>query len=288
MIKVLHLGLSYACNLNCMHCFVDKADDKLTKSDYFDIIDTLYNNGLIVVVYTYGEPLLSKKFYDVSAYAKEKGISQILMTNGTLINEEVVKKLKDLEINKVYISIDNSDPIKHDRNRGSHGSYQKAINAIKLLKRNGIHVGLSTTITNENILNLPNIHRLALDLNVDSISYLTERSEHKVVNFDDKNAYADFFKGVILDKSVNVIFHDNYLKSVVFDLYEENKIDELGRDYILEMFSCKNNYTLCIHPDGKMSKCNFIEPLKYKYSECDLNEYIKSEEFKNENTICYS
>lgn len=288
MINVLHLGLSYACNLKCNHCFVDKSKDELSYKDYTEIIDTLYKEGLFVVIYTYGEPLMSNNFFSVSQYVRDKGISQVLMTNGTLVTAEIARKIKECNVNKVYVSIDHSIPRNHDKNRGCKGTFQKAVQAIKILQNNDINVGIATTITNDNLDCLKEIYILAKEINVRNISFLRERENFKIIKLKDEEIYFDFFKEIIQDKTINVNFHDKRLKPVVDYLHNERRIDDEQRDYLYSMFSCKNCYTLCVQPDGRMSRCNFINPLKKKYKECNFKEYIKSEEFKSENSICYS
>ena len=52
MILTLHLGLSYACNMRCKHCFVNKKRDALDTDTCKNIIDMLYDKGLMVLIYT--------------------------------------------------------------------------------------------------------------------------------------------------------------------------------------------------------------------------------------------
>ena len=106
MYSVLHLGISYACNMRCEHCFVKREKDRLTREKITRIIDELYKHGLLVVYYTYGEPLLSKNFFPISEYVAKKGLVQILMTNGSLLSDESAKRIKEIGISNVYISID--------------------------------------------------------------------------------------------------------------------------------------------------------------------------------------
>ena len=72
MINVLHIGLTYACNMNCKHCFVKKNKDSLTTIKIKELIDFLDTKGLMMVVYTYGEPLLAKNFEEISKYINNK------------------------------------------------------------------------------------------------------------------------------------------------------------------------------------------------------------------------
>ena len=86
MVNMLHLGLSYNCNMRCSHCFVDKNMDKVSNDQIKKTVDYLIDKGLYMVVFTFGEPLLAKNFCDISNYLYDKGIFQVVMSNGSYIN----------------------------------------------------------------------------------------------------------------------------------------------------------------------------------------------------------
>ncbi|MFV0505080.1 MAG: radical SAM protein [Lachnospirales bacterium] len=55
------------------------------------------------VVLSCGEPLLHKNFEEIFLYCYQKDLSIGVTTNGTLINDELVRLLK--KTNKVFVSI---------------------------------------------------------------------------------------------------------------------------------------------------------------------------------------
>ena len=59
------------------------------------------------------------------------------------------------------ISIDSSIEKKHDMNRGKQGSFGLAVQAIQLLKEQKVNVGIASTITKQNYLELAAIEKLA-------------------------------------------------------------------------------------------------------------------------------
>ena len=70
-------------------------------------------------------------------------------SNGMLIDDAVVQKLKVAGASTVSISLDSSMPEFHDQFRGK-GVLAKAVEAIKALKRSGIIVQVNTTVTQQN------------------------------------------------------------------------------------------------------------------------------------------
>ena len=134
MINILHIGLTYSCNMKCKHCFVKKNEDKLSTKKIIDIIDYLEKKGLMMVIYTYGEPLLAKNFDEVSNYINNKNIAQTLMTNGSLLNEKNISILKKNNIKNIMISLDSINEEYHDSNRNYKGSYKKIFNSLDTAK----------------------------------------------------------------------------------------------------------------------------------------------------------
>ncbi|MBH1941911.1 AmmeMemoRadiSam system radical SAM enzyme [Mobilitalea sibirica] len=99
--RILSVG-SYGCNLNCPFC--QNCDISMSGGDEYpgDIVSPgeLVNKALelqsrnnIGIAYTYNEPLIGYEYvYDCSVLAKQKGLKNIVVTNG-YINEEPFRKL---------------------------------------------------------------------------------------------------------------------------------------------------------------------------------------------------
>lgn len=286
MIFTLHLGLSYICNMRCKHCFVDKTKDRLSSSQCKKIIDDLYDIGLMVVIYTFGEPLLAKNFEEISNYISSKKISQVLMTNGYFLNEKNVEMLKKNKVNSVYVSLDSINPEEHDTNRGCPGAYSKAINGIKLLLEKNINVGLAITITKNNHQQMNGFLKLAQELGVKNISFLRERTDGKIIDFDD-DLYVNFFEKNINNQEVNLEYHDPHLIPIINKLYNQGIISENVRDKYLSMNSCYVGHNLCIAPNGDVTKCNIAKKIVGNVNDDNIIEIVKrSKEY--ENFICCS
>ena len=84
-------------------------------------------------------------------YAKEKGLSCGLLTNGSLVKNYNVEQFKIFDY--VKISLDSTEKEVNDQLRG-RGSYNKIIDAIRMLRNNDINVDIGTVITKYNKDNL--------------------------------------------------------------------------------------------------------------------------------------
>jgi len=83
-----------------------------------------------------------------------------LGSNGVLIDNNVARQLRASGLATASISLDSSTPLQHDDFRGVAGSWDKAIQAIKLLRKHEIHVQVNTTVTQENYQQIDDIMSL--------------------------------------------------------------------------------------------------------------------------------
>jgi MoaA/NifB/PqqE/SkfB family radical SAM enzyme len=91
-----------------------------------------------------------------------------LGSNGTLIDDNVAKKLKDSGIATVSISIDSHIPTQHDEFRAVTGSWEKAIKACKALRKNNVLVQVNTTVTQQNYDQIDDIMSLVESIGVEN------------------------------------------------------------------------------------------------------------------------
>ncbi|MEW6481608.1 MAG: radical SAM protein [bacterium] len=157
--KISVWNLTRKCNLSCKHCYIDAGEnkgDELSKEEAFYVIDELASLDFKVLLFSGGEPLLYNYLFELNTYAKNKGIKTCLSSNGSLITEEIAIKIKDGGFEYVGISIDGIKET-HDRFRGISGSFDKALQGLRILKKQGVKRGIRFTLTKENIDELPNV-----------------------------------------------------------------------------------------------------------------------------------
>lgn len=173
--------LTEKCNLKCTHCYQNGyGSDELSldeiQSTIEEISSTLNSWREIYemdfapsVNITGGEPLLRKDLYDVINSFKNIGFDIYLLTNGILIDKQISKKLSDLGVKGVQVSIEGPDNI-HDSIRGKN-SFKRSIRGVKLLKNAGLEVTLNATLSNVNADHLSEVVDLASDLEVNRVGF---------------------------------------------------------------------------------------------------------------------
>ncbi|WP_455280933.1 radical SAM protein [[Eubacterium] cellulosolvens] len=158
------------CNLNCLHCYQNSSptspdNEELSTKESLVIVDHLVDSGVVALDFSGGEPLLRPDFFEIAQQAIEAGMICSISTNGTLISEKTAKKLVEIGINGVTISIDSITPKIHDEFRRTPGSFQKAIEGIKNCATAGIQeIIVATTLTKFSLPELTQILELAKQL----------------------------------------------------------------------------------------------------------------------------
>jgi len=153
--------LTYHCNLDCLCCYNVNQPGKLLQLDEYDrLFKELRDAGTFLVTLTGGEPLMRKDFFDILALVREHGFAVRIFTNGTLLDEKRVIRLKQYDISGVELSIWGSTPEINDRLMGKPGAYEKILNAARLLVKHDIITTVKTTICAENYIDFKNIKDL--------------------------------------------------------------------------------------------------------------------------------
>ena len=163
------------CNLKCKHCYANAtpypAPDELSLEEKMEVLRQLDEAGVAAISFSGGEPLINKDFWPVAKRASELGFYVSVATNGTLITEDVAKRLKEIGVRYVEISIDGPTPEIHDEFRGVKGAFERSINGIKNAKKAGMEVGIATVPTHHNLDSIPEMIKLGRELGVDRMIF---------------------------------------------------------------------------------------------------------------------
>lgn len=166
MVKhVLQWHITHKCNLRCIHCYQEDYKNDLNfneiKKIFYDYLSFIkVNNFKGHINITGGEPFLHPDFFNVIKLFEDNDITFGILTNGTLLNEDIVKRLsKFKKLSFVQISLDGPKKI-HDEIRGK-GNFKKAINGIRLLNKYDIESMAAFTAHKKNIAKLKTVIRIA-------------------------------------------------------------------------------------------------------------------------------
>lgn len=215
------LHIDNNCNLDCSYCYISGMNKEFMSiqvaDSYIDKLEqTVEKHQLtsVTIRLAGGEPTLRMKLIThICDQIKKRPLLKnihtklILITNGTVVDSELIKLIKSHSIG-VCISIDGlgewHDKTRPFRNSGKKSS-KKIFQNLNTYVENGIKPNILTTITEENILGIPELSRFLIDRNL-SFRYGLYRD-----NTGGYKAYERFIKraSVILNDC-----HDYYIKAI--------------------------------------------------------------------------
>jgi radical SAM protein with 4Fe4S-binding SPASM domain len=157
------------CNFNCIHCRSSSESEAAGHPDFsFDeakrILNDIHAYANPVVVLSGGEPLLRADVFDIAAYGTSLGLRMCLATNGSLVTQEVCRRIRDTDIKMVSLSLDGATATVHDDFRKQPGAFAGVMRAMELFNRHGIDFLVNSSFTTRNREEAPAIHRLVKSL----------------------------------------------------------------------------------------------------------------------------
>ena len=172
---VLQWHLSENCNLRCLHCYQESHEpiqlkyEKLVDiyNQFKELLKKLKMKGHINI--TGGEPLCNPYLFKILDLIKEDQelITFSILTNGTLITDEIAKKIKSYNPYYVQVSLEGGKKT-NDYIRGS-GTYEKIAKGIINLRNQDIFTSISFTATRLNYKEFPKVVKYARKYDVNNV-----------------------------------------------------------------------------------------------------------------------
>ena len=157
------------CNLKCLHCGSSAGEarsDELNTQESVNLIKDLSEINTKEICLMGGEPFLRKDWFTLAETINDYNIGLHFISNGYLVNEKTVEKLRKLQPRSLTISLDGAREKTHDFIRGVKGSHKRILNAIELAKKADIPVTLITTVSILNLSELPEIKDMIFKKNI--------------------------------------------------------------------------------------------------------------------------
>lgn len=135
----------------------------------FQEIAHAYDSQSIMLNITGGEPLLRQDLFDIMAYAANLGFPWGVVTNGSLIDEAVVKKMKASGMKTISISLDGTSET-HNMLRKIPNGFDRIRSAIALLRKYDFldEIQITTVVNHKNINELEPLYEILMEWGIDS------------------------------------------------------------------------------------------------------------------------
>ena len=249
--NLMSFAVTGECNASCGHCSFFGAGKKETRPEVTlgqaaGLIRSAQELGVSVINFTGGEPLMRADLPGIIKSVDKDLSTTALFTNGWYLAERC-KDLKRAGLDSLYVSVDSSDPEKHDRQRGVPGLFDRAAEGLEKAISAGFSTGISCCITPESFRDgeLDRVIELARNIGV-----------HEVIVYDaaPTGRYA----------SRDDLWGDNWLEEMIASVGKYNE-DPAYPGILVYAYttshrslgcSCGVNY-LYLTPYGDVCPCDF-------------------------------
>ena len=260
---VVSWNVTLRCNLKCSHCYINAKETKLPDELSTDAAKVLIHQITEVsrplLILSGGEPLMREDIYEIIRYGADRGLRMGMGSNGMLIDDEVTRRLEDAGMGTVAISLDSSNPERHDMFRGVKGCWQHAVDAIKALKKSRIQVQVNSTVTQQNYDEVDDIMVLAESLGVENfhLFFLVPTGRGTDIEDITPKMYEDMIKSTLAKTTKYKL---NVKPSCAPQFMRVAK--EQGVDMSRWVRGCMAGLYYCrIYPSGEVTPCPYM-PLK--------------------------
>lgn len=257
------IDITNRCNLKCLHCRADASPnckEEIPLEKLKEIINELAEMKIIKLVVSGGEPFIRKDIFEILSQCIKKKIPEVaVVTNGTLLNEKKIKKLKKIKIKHVVVSIDGLKRT-HELIRGK-GTFDKTINSLKLLVNYKFKVGVVFTLSKLNYKDLWPVIKFLNKIRVDHVEIGSLMPFGRGADIKNEMLDENFRKKLFLEyKKIKNKYKKNFIdfeSSFLCDI----KIDEEEKR-IIPFMGCRGGRTSCaILSNGDVVACKLLPNL---------------------------
>lgn len=250
----LYIYLTYACNLNCSHCYMSeaKASNHISNEQIKSFLSSFKESGGVGVTFSGGEPLMRKDWLDLVMYAHQKGLTTTILSNGTLWSQADIASVVGV-VDEVQISVDGVDEESNAIIRGK-GTFQRAVQTATQLTLSGVSTSIATTYTQENMHWFKNKYiefaKTLLDKTDNRINF---RISSKLLNGRDVDDLSESQKQEYFDLSIQL----------AEQIYNNHEIESFALSHKANFGYINCGYGgLTLGADGKLFPCNRVSDIQ--------------------------
>lgn len=259
--------LTPKCNMNCIHCYLQNvhSSEQLSYKEIIEILDILYDKGILFLTLTGGEILLRKDFVDIYLYAKKRGFLVELFSNGLLFSDDIISILTKYPPLYIDISLYGACERVYAEVTRTNGAFNKVINNCKKIKQAGINLSLRSPVIKETENQMESMKHIAEKLDVPFICTFeicptvdkdTAPQNHQVnistiLKYEFDDYYNQIEKGIRKDETIS----ENIVQSM-----KNNSVFSCNVGINSFVIDFKGNMCPCMklkHHGIKLTKNNF-------------------------------
>jgi len=171
------IAVTYRCNLSCRFCYAGCTCHKrpghgeMTTDQVKRVLDIIRHDAQVPSVsFTGGEPTLRGDLPDLVAHARAIGLRVNLITNGTLLDEDLVARLAEAGLNSAQVSVESAHAALHEYLTQVRGTWEESLVGVQNLLAAGITCHMNTTLTSLTAPTAPGLVNLACEMGLTRLS----------------------------------------------------------------------------------------------------------------------
>jgi MoaA/NifB/PqqE/SkfB family radical SAM enzyme len=146
-----YFAVTDQCPYTCPHCSYGRhVSGRLDTQKAIEVIEQIKSIGTITIGFTGGEPLVRDDIVELVEVVGDDTAS-VMFSTGYKLTAELAKELFDAGLDCMTIGIESDNAEEHDRTRGVSGSFETAINAIRMSLDAGLYTAISTVASREKL-----------------------------------------------------------------------------------------------------------------------------------------
>jgi len=165
--------LTHRCPLQCPYCSnpleLERVNAELTTAEWQDVMRQAGELGILQIHLSGGEPTVRKDLEDIVDVAAKSGLYTNLITAGVTLTRDRLKKLKDLGLDHVQLSIQDVDEENAERISAYKGGLAKKRELGKWVREFDMPLTINAPIHRHNIKNLPRIIDFAVEMGAERL-----------------------------------------------------------------------------------------------------------------------
>ncbi len=156
----LFWNVTAACNFQCPICFADGGRPRageLTTAEARKMLASASRAGVRDIIISGGEPFCRPDILDLLEEMADLGITARIATNGTLLSDEALDRLRrETRTLSFQVSLDSLDPEVYSAVHGVPGQHlDAALRALRGIRERGFHTTVSTRLTAATLPTIP-------------------------------------------------------------------------------------------------------------------------------------
>ena len=156
------------CNLACLHCIEESGPgkafrDELDRGQVFGVIDQLIEQQVPYLSFSGGEPMLHPLFFEMVGRVTDGGSQLKIETNGHYLTPDNCRRLRDLGVKAVQVSLDGASIATFGRMR-VRGQFDTTVEGIRNLASAGVPIEVNFSPASFNVHEAGRVVDLAFEL----------------------------------------------------------------------------------------------------------------------------